>query len=242
MDPNQTTMNSLCIATISLARNEEEEKVLRTSLSQLANLGLPVFIVDGGSSQDFLQFLHGFSNFVVLQAKGLWSQAKKSITSGAKESKFILYTEPDKLQFFSDYLLKMIQQPVDENTGVILASRSSKGFSTFPVFQQLTENTINQCCKEVIGIDVDYCYGPFLFNSHLIPFLNLLDDNCGWGWRPYLFAVAHRSGFKVKSYEEDFTCPLDQREDNEAERIYRMKQLVQNINGLVQASSFNFTK
>jgi len=234
-------MTDICIATISWARNGDEEKVLRTSLIKLANLGLPVFITDGGSSQNFLQFLHSFSNFVVLQANGLWPQAKTSIITAGKDTKFILYTEPDKFNFFSDYLPKMIQEPVEEKTGIILASRSTQGFATFPLFQQLTENTINQCCKEVIGKDVDYCYGPFLLNSKLIPFLNSLDDNCGWGWRPYLFAIAHRLGFKVKSYEQDFTCPLDQREDDETERIYRMKQLTQNINGLILATTIDLS-
>jgi hypothetical protein len=54
---------------------------------------------------------------------------------------------------------------VDETTGVVIASRSSNSFATFPSFQQMTETTINNCCKEAIGKQIDYCYGPFLFNS-----------------------------------------------------------------------------
>ena len=235
-------MNNVSVATISWARNKEEEKVLQNSLKYLDDLGLPVYITDGGSSQNFFQFLNSLSNFTVLHAKGLWLQAKTSITLAANESRFVFYTEPDKLEFFSKYLPNMIQALPDESTGVILASRSSKGFSSFPRFQQMTENTINQCCKEVIGKDIDYCYGPFLFNSKLISFINSLNDNCGWGWRPFLFAIAHRLGFTIESYQNDFSCPLDQRLDNEAERIYRMKQLTQNLNGLIDATTVDLSK
>jgi hypothetical protein len=235
-------MKKVSVATISWARNEQEEQVLETSLQCLADFGLPVYITDGGSSPRFLQFLHTFSNFTVLYAKGLWPQAKASITLAAKETEFVLYTEPDKLDFFSMYLSKMVQQEWHESTGVILASRSSKGFSTFPIFQQLTEHTINQCCKEIIGKNIDYCYGPFLFNSRLMLFMDSIKDDCGWGWRPYLFTIAHRLSLTIQSYQDDFSCPPDQRIDNEAERIYRMKQLTQNLNGLIEASMVDLSR
>jgi hypothetical protein len=235
-------MNDVSVATISWARNDEEEKLLEISLRQLAELGLHVFIADGGSSQNFLQFLHSFSNFTVLHGRGLWPQAKASITPAANETKFVLYTEPDKLEFFSDYLPIMLEEPRNNSTGVILASRSLKGFSTFPLFQQLTENTINQCCKEVIKKDIDYCYGPFLFNSQLIPYMNSVKSDCGWGWRPYLFTIAHRLGFTIEAYQNQFNCPDDQRIDDEAERIYRMKQLTQNLNGLINATTVDLRK
>ena len=233
-------MNKVCIATISWARNEDEERTLREALSKLASLGLPVFITDGGSSESFRTFLGTLANFTVLEAKGLWPQAKSSIHA-AKEAggEFILYTEPDKLEFFTDHLPRLLKQPIDNTLGVLLASRSANGFATFPSFQQMTETAINNCCKEIIGKDIDYCYGPFLFNKRLIGYLDALDDNCGWGWRPFVFAIAQRMGLRVESFEGDFNCPADQREDNKGERIYRMKQLTQNINGLVKATAID---
>jgi hypothetical protein len=232
--------NDLFIATISWARNYEEEKVLRTSLKYLASLKIPVCITDGGSSNQFIEFLHSIPNFIVRQAKGLWPQSKLSIASAIESgAKYIFYTEPDKLYFFSNHLKQMLDVIDVEKAGVILASRTLKGFSSFPLFQQMTETAINNCCKEVIKKGMDYCYGPFLFNSDLVPYLNVLDDDIGWGWRTFLFAVAHRLGFKVKNFEGDFTCPPDQKQDDEQERIYRMKQLTQNINGLVQAATMN---
>ena len=232
--------NGLFIATISWARNEDEEKALRTSLKQLGELNVPVCITDGGSTDSFIEFLHSIPHFIVRQEKGLWPQARLSITTAIESgAQYILYTEPDKLQFFSKHLKQMLNAVTIEKAGVVLASRSTKGFSSFPSFQQMTETTINNCCKEIIGKEMDYCYGPFLFNSNLAPYLNILDDTIGWGWRPFLFAIAHRLGFPVTNFEGDFNCPPDQQEDDEGERIYRMKQLTQNINGLIQAAAVN---
>jgi hypothetical protein len=230
--------NELGIATIAWARNDEEEKILYASLKQLAALNMPVYITDGGSSDRFVEFLRSFPHFVVRQAKGLWPQASLSITTAIEYgAQFIFYTEPDKFEFFSTHLKQMLDGIEKENAGVVLASRSEKGFLSFPSFQQMTETAINNCCKEVIGKEMDYCYGPFLFHSKLAPYLKSLDTNIGWGWRPFLFAIAHRLGFAVKNYEGDFVCPADQQQDNETERIYRMKQLTQNINGLIQAAT-----
>ena len=229
------------IATIAWARNEEEENTLRSSLMQLAALNIPVYITDGGSSENFLSFLRGLAGFTVFHARSLWPQAKTSITEAYKSgAEFIFYTEPDKEEFFSQHLQSMFEAiNVEDKTGIVLVSRSKKGFDSFPFFQQMTETTINRCCAEIIGREADYCYGPFLLSSQLLPYLELLNENCGWGWRPFAFAIAHRLGLKVESYQGDFMCPADQRQDNQQERIYRMKQLAQNINGIVEATAIN---
>jgi hypothetical protein len=229
----------LAIATISWARNKTEEEDLRASLGALAKLSLPVFVTDGGSSEEFVNFLTSFPQFTVLSAKGLWPQAKQSLVA-ARDSgaATILYTEPDKLEFFQRHLPDLLLEARQrEQADVLLAARSPKGMSTFPAFQQMTETSINNCCNEVIGKAVDYCYGPFLFSSQLVDYLDALPDNCGWGWRPFLFATAHRLGLAVEAFGGDFTCPPDQQTDDASERIYRMNQLAQNLEGLVLATT-----
>ena len=229
------------IATITWARDEQEEKLLRESLAQLATLEIPVFITDGGSTSSFLSFLNSFPQFNLLTtpAKGVWAQARTSVLA-AYEAKapYIFYTEPDKHLFFRDYLTDFIDSaPTSKSTGVVLASRSATGFTTFPAFQRTTEKTINACCAEIIGLQADYTYGPFLFNRQLAPYLHQVKEDIGWGWRPYVFGMAHRLGYEVSAQEANFACPPDQRQDNPAERIYRMRQLTQNIQGLVLSTT-----
>ncbi|MBD0377991.1 MAG: hypothetical protein ICV51_20475 [Flavisolibacter sp.] len=228
------------IATITWARNEAEENLLRASMQQLAALEIPVFITDGGSKPAFLDFIRRFPHFslVFASTKGLWAQAKSSLLAAYRTgAPFIFYTEPDKYDFFCQGLPQMLAEiTTDAQSGIILASRSVIGFTTFPSFQQMTETTINNCCAEVIGQQLDYTYGPFLLNSQLIPYLNQLQEEIGWGWRPYAFVMAHRLGYGLASFRGDFSCPPDQRSDNQKERLYRMRQLSQNIEGIVMAT------
>lgn len=232
------TIPPTAIATITWARNRDEEGLLLTAISELTTFGLPLFVTDGGSSGEFIRQLQSMPQVQVSQSKGLWPQAKNSLTEAVRSgAETILYTEPDKLAFFRDHLPQLLATKRAENTGVVLASRSPNALATFPPFQQMTETAINNCCAEVTGQATDYCYGPFLFSSSLLSSLDPLPDNCGWGWRPFLFVTAHRLGLAIDVFQGDLVCPPEQRADDATERVYRMKQLSQNIDGIVLAAS-----
>lgn len=230
-------LKDICIATISWARNENEESLLKKSLTKLASFNIPVFITDGGSTASFLHFIQSIPHFTLLQpeGKGVYAQAKTSLLAAYDAgAKFIFYTEPDKESFFESGLKKLLERiKMDDRLGIYHASRSAEGFSTFPAFQQMTETTINNCCRELVGKDYDYSYGPFLLSSQLVPYLQQVKEDIGWGWRPYVFTIAHRLGLTLDAFVDDFVCPLDQRADDGKERIYRMRQLEQNIRGII---------
>ncbi|MBB1286668.1 hypothetical protein HRH25_19975 [Flavisolibacter sp. BT320] len=234
----------LAIATITWARDEKEEALLGESLTTLSRIGLPVFVTDGGSTSSYQDLVRNLPNVSFSQTKGLWAQAKNSITEAHRSgAKTILYTEPDKLQFFQHHLPQMLENSRwDEKSGVILATRSAKAFASFPAFQQMTETTINRCCAEVTGFATDYLYGPFLFTTDLLPHLDVLPETSGWGWRSFLFVKAHLLGYTLESWEGDYFCPPDQQSDDSVERIYRMKQLAQNIEGIVLATATHKTQ
>jgi hypothetical protein len=228
-------LNHVAIATLTWARNIEEEQLLVSSLEQLAKQGLPVYITDAGSSESFLDFLEGNKNFILTKnIRGVWPQAQHSLQAAGQNHAYIFYTEPDKEGFFTNALDSFLGTvEVDLNTGVVLASRSASAFASFPAFQQITEKTINQCCAEVIGLEMDYVYGPFLMNAKLVGELQALPPDIGWGWRPFTFNTAKLCGLKVTHREGDFLCPEQQQKDDGLERVYRMKQMVQNIQGLI---------
>lgn len=233
--------SDISIVTMTWARDAEEERLLRESLHHLARLNIPTFVTDGGSARQFIDFLHGFSHFKVFESgePGVWPQAKRSIQAAYESAaRFILYTEPDKEEFFRVSLREFISEsPSDDEVGVVLASRSAASFSTFPEFQRYTEGAINRCCAEVIGEQVDFTYGPFLFNREVVPYLNYGVDDIGWGWRPYTFGVAHRLGYQIAHLVKNLPCPPGQREDSKSERIYRMRQLSQSIQGLILSTT-----
>ena len=232
--------SELCIATMTLVRDEEEEQLLRASMEVLARFKLPVYITDGGSPAPFLNFLKGFPHFTLAEgaASGLFAQVKHSLSAAyGSGAPFILYTEPDKILFFQNGLSSFLERAsVSEETGVLLAARSAAGFHSYPAFQQMTETTINNCCTELTGRPLDYTYGPFLFNRRLVTYLGEVREDLSWGWRPYVFGTAHRLGLTLEELRADFLCPPGQQQDSPKERIYRMRQLEQNVRGIVLAA------
>jgi hypothetical protein len=84
-----------------------------------------------------------------------------------------------------------------------------------------------------VGEHGDYSYGPFLMRTTLAPHVQTLPHDIGWGWRHYIFAVAHRRGLHLAHVVDDLPCPEDQRTEDEGERLHRLRQLGQNVNGLL---------
>jgi hypothetical protein len=232
--------SEVAVATMTWARDAAEESLLRESLPLLAGLGAPVFVADGGSGGPLMDFMRGLPNFHLLEAggAGVWRQARRSLEAAAAASaaRFILYTESDKRDFFRAGLSRFVSEAqAAEDVGVVLASRSPESFDTFPKFQRHTETAINRCCAEVLGLRADFTYGPFLLNRALVPRLNQVENDPGWGWRPYAFGAARREGLRILQVEMHLPCPTEQREDDPAERLYRVRQLAQNIQGLLDS-------
>lgn len=233
-------MPQLAIATMTWARTPAEAETLTTAVEQLSAHGLPVVIADGGSTvQGFTDRLRALPRVsLVLPRLGpgrLVGQVQAAL-EGAEHlgADHILYTEPDKEQFFSrsldDFLATLESEP---DAGVLLASRDAESFATFPAGQQLTESMFNRLAQEAIGVAGDTLYGPLVLRSTLIPHITHLHDDLGWGWRPYLMAVTHRLGMSVVCHEGSYPCQVEHRgEDDLGARIYRMEQLAQNVHGL----------
>jgi hypothetical protein len=226
---------------MTLARTVEEERALRVSLRSLAQLGAPVFVGDGGSSEHFRASMRELPNVTLLQAPrpGVVPQTRVSLEAAmARRTPFVLYTEPDKRLFFERDLERFIADaPDDPALGASIAARTPASFATFPQTQRQTEGTINALFGAEIGLEGDFCYGPVILNRELVGRIRDVEDNLGWGWRFYVIGAAQRLGYPLHAFATDMPCPSDQREDPLGERKRRMRQLVQNLEGALRVIS-----
>jgi hypothetical protein len=230
--------SDVAIATITWVRDAGEEALLARALDCLADAGMPVAVADRGASATFttrLERLPGF-RVTVPAEKGLVSQVQAAVELAASfDRPFVLYTEPDKEYFFAHRLAGFVRDaPGEPGTGVVLASRSEDSFQTFPEVQRYTESVINHLCAQLTGCPGDYSYGPFLMHRALLPQLRQLEPRLGWGWRHATFLAAHRRGLRVVQLTDDYPCPPDQRHEDDRERTHRLRQLSQNILGLIE--------
>jgi hypothetical protein len=231
----------VAVATITWARTPAEEEQLRRSLERLAEAGLPVAVADAGTNSDFGGFLSHLPGFhvTVPPARGLVAQVAASLALAAGlDRPCILYTEPDKALFFGPRMTDFLQRAADDRQGrqigVVLASRSGKSFETFPSMQRYTEGVINELCGDLLGSPGDFSYGPFLMTCTLVPELLGVRRDLGWGWRHFAFRAARRAGLPVEHVTGDYPCPPDQRVEDHDERVHRLRQLSENILGLIE--------
>jgi hypothetical protein len=223
----------VAIATITWARSTEEDRRLRRSLTRLTATAFPIAVADSGRTPAFSSFLASRPALtVIVERGGLVAQVEASLQLAAGfGSPFILYTEPDKELFF-EYVERFAARAARRG-GLTLAARSRKSFATYPRTQRYAERVINDLCGEAVGRPGDYSYGPFLFPRTLLRHLLPLPADVGWGWRHHAFQQAHRRRLEIHHLPGDYPCPVDQRVDDAVERAHRLRQLSQNIQGLL---------
>jgi hypothetical protein len=225
----------IAVATVTLVRSAHEQRLLRRSLELLAGAGMPVAIADASAAPDFAQFLQQLPGAIVErpQQHGLVAQVQASVAAAAQCGRtFILYTEPDKEMFFARQLAQFVADARDD-VSVSIAARSISSFETFPPMQKYVESIVNRLCGETTGVHGDYSYGPFLMARELAADVVAAPSHLGWGWRPFVFVRAGRRGLPIAHVVGEFSCPPDQVDEDAQERAHRLRQLRDNIAGLL---------
>jgi hypothetical protein len=230
-------LSDIAVATVTRVRGREEKRTVRLSLRTLLASGIPVAAADGGSSKGFRDWLRRLPNVTLTEGHhSLVGQVQAGIAEAHKTGRpFILYTEPDKRDFFAGGLADFVERAaIAGSIGIQLAARSTSAFATFPPFQRLAEARANDLCRRTIGADTDYFYGPFLVRRELAHLVCSASVDLGWGWRPFLFVTASRLGHRVVGIPGNYECPRDQRSEHDRDKEHRLRQFTDNVRGLLE--------
>lgn len=242
----------LAVSTITFARNEKEENLILEGLSSLSAKKVPsIFVVDGGSRKEFLEQLKTIPKIFLISSlgDGLQNQIAESLKK-AKESgaPFIFYTESNKAWFFKEKADEFIEKALnlaekDPAFGMAIASRTPESFSTFPPFQRYEESVVNKLIADFGGLEQngDYTYGPRIISSSLIPYLDRISGDLGWGWMSFLLIVGKRLGKNIHTVSLDLPCPPDEQKETEKDKVYRLKQFKNQVDAIYQAVTIQST-
>ena len=196
-------------------------------------------MADGGSPPALVDRVTQLPNVALVTpaVRGLVPQVKAALARAASlDTRFVLYTEGDKAEFFERHLAAFLAgAPDGDEVGVVVAARSAASFATFPPLQRYCETALAHLTAQITGVPGDYSYGPFLIDRRLLDDLAHVQSELGWGWRHFMFAAAALRGLRVTHVTGDYTCPVDQREEGARERVHRLRQLSQSVEGLVLA-------
>jgi hypothetical protein len=233
----QGTTTLVGLVTMTWAPSSHQEDLLMRSLAVAATLRLPIAIADRNGRPEFVERISGLPRTVVVAAgeNGLVPQIMAAFDAAlAFEPRMLFYSEPDKETFFSQAAASLLEGALRLDTpALVLAARSDASFATFPPMQRYTESVVNHVCGELVGVAGDYSYGPFVFPRELFSKIRDLPSNLGWGWRLAAFRAARREGLPIVHVLHDVPCPLDQRREDDTERVHRLRQLSENLLGLI---------
>ena len=222
--------DNLAIATMTYDKKGDPELMLK-SMELLSQLPYKVYISDGGSSKDFTDSLKDMGHNVS-SANGLNYQLQDSISKASDNAESVLYTEPDKYNWFKTGLKKTIEQYYDGNKGFSAVGRTRSQNATFPSFQQKYEQEMNKIISWYTGVDGDFIYGPKIFPSSLGKQVKEINFDMGWGILMFLVGRADKMNLPLNILNTAVSCPLNQRsEDNE---LYRLKQYNDNMRGFLK--------
>jgi len=223
------------IATISLARNKKEEKIILNTLTELNKLGLPIILTDESASAFPIFYkIKGLKNIRAFKANGLDAKIKRSLSEASRIGQFIFYTESDKLDFVSKHAPNFIQKFLKSPQGVWLSARSEKSFDRYPKYQKIVEKFLWQSSWALFdGKTMDISYGPRIFPSSLVKYIKSIRGKIGFGWQAYLLTVGFRLGLPITEVVFDVNPPADIQKGRRA-ILYRMWQAEDHLKGFAQ--------
>jgi len=222
MEPN------IAIATMT-CENKGSFELMKASLEALSRLPYAVYIADGGSSREFVESLEKMGHSVEQVLGDLTAQHKGAILRASDSHDFVLYTEPDKYDWFCQGLEETVELYMGGEQGFGVVSRNVEQLKTFPETQQKWERKMNDLITKRIGINGDFIYGPKLFPQLLGYSVRGIDRDMGWGTLMFLVAKAHKLGVPINNIYTAVSWPIGKRDiDNEE---YRMKQFNDNKAG-----------
>ncbi len=189
-----------------------------------AQFDAPVIVADGGSSENFLKNMKAAGVQDIYNVTGgLTNQLVRSMQEAATIADYVIYTEPDKLDWFNGDFSRIFADYAPGHFSPI--ARTDEVFSTFPVSQQNAERRLNDFLIKYAGVKGDYGYGPRVFPSSLADSLSEINQDIRWGTLTHLLIRAKERGIPFQMLYLAASCPFSQREENNPE--YRNRQTAQ---------------
>jgi len=233
------------IVTVTLARGEREGEHLLGALRELrGQVGAPVFVTDGGSTPAFRADLRRITGLTVTDppVSGLAAQVRRSLLAGGEHpSRFVLYTEPDKVWFFRNRLAQFLRLGREivandpERLGLLLPTRSATSFSSYPAAQRSHERATDDLLGEITGVRGDFTYGPRIIAREVLAPILESNEELGWGWLSAAVVLAYRSGRAIRCLEMDLPCPEEDRGECAEDARYREAQHLQHRRAIAWA-------
>lgn len=231
----------VAIATTTFYNPDDEADNIRANLAcemvrNACGSGYEIFVVDGGSSDDFLQELQRYG------AK-IYSQEQKSMGAGRRQSiraaydtnkEVIAWTEPEKKDYVKSICYTVV--PIlAHKAKMVIPER--KSLESYPLAQQYAEKFGNIFWHQITDTKLDMWFGPRTFSRELVECFLKYDGIYGDRWDSIFIPVmdiVFDNPRDVIGIEIDYTHPWNQKMIEDMNSYFTKKRLDQ-LNNLMPA-------
>lgn len=200
-----------------------------------------IVIVDYNSSEIFLEKLKKMSaNVIKLNENGFGKSKRLVISKALERGEIIVLTEPEKISLI-DFIPQLIS-PIETGEAELVIPRR-KSLSSYPSFQQNTEEKLNKKWFYITHTNFDISFGPRVLNSKSAFFFLNYTGIYGDRWESIFLPVidAIKAGIKIKEVEINYIHPRIQTEYEEGNKTFDQKRLDQ-LNSLTKSISTYWNK
>lgn len=238
---------NLTIFTTTFYKDDEASKV-RASVAEklfenIDKLNIECIVVDGGSSEWFIDKIKAFKNVkMVIEPSLKMGESRREALRIAMEKNrddnnaLFLWVEPEKEDLIKEEsLLAMIEPLKSGSADVVVPSRMSK--DSYPKFQKWIEERANKRAGQLFNesendklfdAEVDLWFGPKMFNKEgAQSFLDYKGDLDKWDSIIKPVIEAQKAGKNIASVPVDFEYPKEQKKYEEGNRVFDQKRIDQ---------------
>lgn len=233
---------------IDKTRGDLALKMIRKTI----NSKLKIIIVDGGSSQEFINRLKDLNVFLLNDTGGTMSSSRrKGYTAASRipDTQVIAWLEPEKYPLINKSLIVAAQIILSGKADIVIPSRKKSAFTSLPPLQSHTEQEGNKQIKQILQSNLhksipnlDMFFGPKLFANRAdiigifttrydkllniaIDQINLFEKWSNTLTLPVVYAIL--KGYRVISKTVDYTHPKEQSKLETKNLRFNQKRIMQ---------------
>ena len=196
-----------------------------------------VFVIDGGSTDEFVQRAKGLGARVYAQeGRGISLAQQQGIRRATNESNpdFYLLIEPEKAGLLGNYFDQIMAPILDDSADIVLVGRTDESMHTMTKMQRLTETKINSTLSGLLGLDADFCMAPRIWTNGVNNYFTNYTPTKNWDLFHGPVIDAKNDGKRIVPVRIPFEYPRSMIAQEEGIETYENKR----INQLMEVVDF----
>ena len=215
--------------------DKSRAEISKGAIRNMKDLGYEVVVVDGGSSDEFLDSISPYCKLFNENPQGMGNGRRQAVRECLEtNARVIAWTEPEKESYIPE-LYKTVTPILNGEAELVMPSRPN--LDNYPLTQQYAEKFAIKTMGNLTGKTLDYWFGPKTWKKELSTIVLDYKSEYGDKWDslflPFLKII--KSGVKTIDIPVNYKHPNQQTLIEEGDVNMDLKRLIQ-LNNLIPAS------